>query len=84
MKDERTERVERTLDIFKDQMERILDKDYGLIVVFGDGTGGCTAVYGDNVNALSALSLSMHQSGDLRNMIESSVRALEHAEKECR
>lgn len=82
MKDERTERVERTLEIFKDQMERVLDKNYGLIVVFGDDTGGGTLVFGNNINALSALSMSMCKSKELRDMIVSSIGVAEHAKRE--
>ena len=84
MKDERIERVERTLEIFKDQMERVLDKNYGLIVVFGDDAGGGTLVFGNNINAMSALSMSMCKSEELRDMIVSSINAAEHAKKECK
>lgn len=56
MKDERVERIERTIEIFNDQMERALDKNYGLMIVFGDDTGGGTVVLGNNINTLSALS----------------------------
>ena len=82
MKDERIERVERTLEIFKDQMERVLDKNYGLIVVFGDDTGG-TLVFGNNINAMSALSISMCKSKELRDMIVSSIHAAEHAKRDA-
>ena len=84
MKDERVERIERTIEIFNDQMERALDKNYGLIIVFGDGTGGGTAVLGNNINAMSALSMSMLKSKELREMIVSSIHASEHAKKECK
>ena len=84
MKDERVERIERTIEIFNDQMERVLDKNYGLIIVFGDGTGGGTAVLGNNINAMSALSMSMLKSKELREMIVSSIHAAEHAKKECK
>lgn len=84
MKDERVERIERTIEIFNDQMERALDKNYGLIIVFGDGTAGGTAVLGNNINAMSALSMSMLKSKELREMIVSSIHASEHAKKECK
>lgn len=76
------ERVERMLEIFTDQMERVLDKNCGLIVVFGDDTGGGTLVFGNNINALSALSMSMCKSEELRDMISSSIDAAEHAKRE--
>lgn len=81
MKEEREERLQRTLDIFKDQMERVLDKDYGLIVVFGDGTGGGASTHGDRTNALTALSMCMGRDEDFRDSIKASIRALEHAER---
>ena len=84
MKDERVERIERTLEIFKDQMERVLDKNYGLIIVFGDDTGGCALVIGNDANAMSALSMSMLKSKELRKMIVSSILAAEHAKRECK
>lgn len=82
MKDERVERIERTIKIFNDQMERALDKNYGLMIVFGDDTGGGTAVIGNDVNAMSALSMGMFKSEELRKMIVSSIHAAEHAKKE--
>lgn len=84
MKNERVERIERTLEIFKDQMERALDKNYGLMIVFGDDTGGGTFVFGNNINTLSALSMGMLKSKELREMIVSSIHATEHAKKECK
>ncbi len=84
MKDERVERIERTIKIFNDQMERALDKNYGLMIVFGDGTGGGTVVLGNNINTLSALSMSMVKSEELREMIVSSIHAAEHAKRECK
>lgn len=84
MKDERVERIERTIKIFEDQMERVLGKNYGLMIVFGDDTGGGTAVLGNNINTMSALSTSMLKSKDLRDMIVSSIHAAEHAQKECK
>lgn len=84
MKDERVERIERTIKIFNDQMERALDKNYGLMIVFGDDTGGGTVVLGNNINTLSALSMGMVKSKELREMIVSSIHAAEHAKKECK
>lgn len=84
MKDERVERIERTIKIFNDQMERALDKNYGLMIVFGDDTGGGTVVLGNNINTLSALSMGMVKSKELRDMIVSSIHAAEHAKKECK
>lgn len=84
MKDERVERIERTIKIFNDQMERALDKNYGLMIVFGDDTGGGTVVLGNNINTLSALSMGMVKSEGLREMIVSSIHAAEHAKKECK
>ena len=84
MKDERVERIERTIKIFNDQMERAVDKNYGLMIVFGDDTGGGTVVLGNNINTLSALSMSMVKSEELREMIVSSIHAAEHAKKECK
>lgn len=84
MKDERVERIERTIEIFNDQMERALDKNYGLMIVFGDDTGGGTVVLGNNINTMSALSMSMLKSKELRKMIVSSIHAAEHAKKECK
>lgn len=84
MKDERVERIERTIKIFNDQMERVLDKNYGLMIVFGDDTGGGTVVLGNNINTLSALSMGMLKSKELREMIVSSIHAAEHAKKECK
>lgn len=84
MKDERVERIERTIEIFNDQMERALDKNYGLMIVFADDTGGGTVVLGNNINTMSALSISMLKSKELRKMIVSSIHAAEHAKKECK
>ena len=84
MKDERVERIERTIEIFNDQMERALDNNYGLMIVFADDTGGGTVVLGNNINTLSALSMSMVKSEELREMIVSSIHAAEHAKKECK
>ena len=84
MKDERVERIERTIKIFNDQMERAWDKNYGLMIVFGDDTGGGTVVLGNNINTLSALSMGMVKSEGLREMIVSSIHAAEHAKKECK
>lgn len=84
MKDERVERIERTIKIFNDQMERVLDKNYGLMIVFGDDTGGGTVVLGNNINTLSALSMGMLKSKELREMIVSSIHAAEHAKRECK
>ena len=84
MKDERVERIERTIKIFNDQMERALDKNYGLMIVFGDDTGGGTVVLGNNINTLSALSMGMVNSEELREMIVSSIHAAEHAKRECK
>lgn len=84
MKDERVERIERTIKIFNDQMERALDKNYGLMIVFGDDTGGGMVVLGNNINTLSALSMGMVKSEELREMIVSSIHAAEHAKKECK
>lgn len=84
MKDERVERIERTIEIFNDQMERALDKNYGLMIVFADDTGGGTVVLGNNINTMSALSMSMLKSKELRKMIVSSIHAAEHAKKECK
>ena len=84
MKDERMERVERMLEIFTDQMERVLDKNCGLMIVFGDDTGGGTVVLGNNINTLSALSMGMVKSEELREMIVSSIHAAEHAKRECK
>ena len=84
MKDERVERIERTIEIFNDQMERALDKNYGLMIVFGDDTGGGTVVLGNNINTLSALSMGMVKSEELREMIVSSIHAAEHAKRECK
>lgn len=83
MKDERVERIERTIEIFNDQMERALDNNYGLMIVFADDTGGGTVVLGNNINTLSALSMSMLKSEELREMIVSSIDAAEHAKREC-
>lgn len=79
MKDERVERIKRTLEIFKDQMERALDKNYGLMIVFGDDTSGGVAIFGNNINTMSALSFSMSKSEELREMIFSSIHAAERA-----
>lgn len=84
MKDERVERIERTIKIFNDQMERALDKIYGLMIVFGDDTGGGTVVLGNNINTMSALSMGMLKSKELREMIVSSIHAAAHAKKECK
>ena len=84
MKDERVERIERTIKIFNDQMERALDKNYGLMIVFADDIGGGTVVLGNNINTMSALSMSMLKSKELREMIVSSIHAAEHAKKECK
>lgn len=84
MKDERVERIERTIKIFNDQMERALDKNYGLMIVFADDTGGGTVVLGNDINTMSALSMSMLKSKKLREMIVSSIHAAEHAKKECK
>ena len=84
MKDEKVERIERTIEIFKDQMERVLDKNYGLMIVFGDDTGGGTVVLGNNINTMSALSMSMLKSEEVRKMIVSSIHVAERAKRECK
>ena len=82
MKNESEERLQRTLDIFKDQMEGVLDKDYGLMVVFGDGTGCGVFTPGNRLNALAALSMCMGRDKGFRGDIEASIRAIEHAERD--